>query len=262
MMKQVWGALVWGLGLVLPGLAQAWGMEGHQVIAALAEAQLSAPARQEVQRLLALEPGATLESVASWADEHRSPETAPWHYVNFPRNDCHYDAQRDCPGGHCVVAAIAHESDLLRSAGTDLQRLAALKYLVHLVGDVHQPLHAGFLDDRGGNTYRLRTFMAESNLHAVWDSGLINYLDQDAAQLSRRLAASSRITPADVRNWTPVQAAEESCRIVALPDFYPQQRVDAAYVQRFTPVMEARLQLAAARLAELLNRLLSGMSLP
>ena len=154
------------------------------------------------------------------------------------------------------MAAIARESDVLRSRAPDWQRLMALKYLVHLVGDVHQPLHAGFLDDRGGNSYHLQRFMAESNLHAVWDSGLIKYLNQDVAQLTSRLASGSPVTLADVRNWTPEQVAQASCRIVASPDFYPPQRVDAAYVQRFTPVMEARLQAAAACLAELLNRLL------
>ena len=74
----------------LHGTAQAWGAEGHQVIAALAQAQLTPTAQQEINRLLALEPGDTLESISTWADDHRTPETGPWHYVNFPRGNCVY----------------------------------------------------------------------------------------------------------------------------------------------------------------------------
>ena len=79
--------------------SMAWGKEGHQVVASLAETQLTAKAHAEVDRLLALEPGTTLQSISTWADEHRNPATGPWHYVNFPRNTCTYDAGRDCPDG-------------------------------------------------------------------------------------------------------------------------------------------------------------------
>lgn len=236
------------LGSHSPALA--WGSEGHQVIATLAEQQLSPTARAEVQRLLALEPGATLASVSTWADEHRSPQTAPWHYVNFPRGDCRYEAARDCPDGRCVVEAIQKEAQILGSHAPDEKRLNALKYLVHLVGDVHQPLHAGYQDDKGGNTYQLQAFMRGSNLHAVWDSGLIKYLNEDADTLAARLMGKP------TGPWTPVQAAEESCRIVANPGFYPGRLVDGAYIAQYTPVMEGRLSLAGRRLGELIDQIL------
>ena len=121
----------------------AWGAQGHQLIAHLAQAQLSATARQNLDLLLAQEPGATLESIATWADEHRSPATGRWHYVNFPRDSCSYDALRDCTDGQCIVAAIDKQTAILASDAPDAKRLTALKYLVHLVGDIHQPLHAG-----------------------------------------------------------------------------------------------------------------------
>lgn len=87
-----------------------WGKEGHQVVANLAATQLTDKARAEVDRLLAMEPGQTLQSISTWADEHRNPATGPWHYVNFPRNTCTYHAVRDCPDGNCVVGAIAASS--------------------------------------------------------------------------------------------------------------------------------------------------------
>jgi hypothetical protein len=125
-----------------------------------------------------------------------------------------------------------------------------LKYLVHFVGDVHQPLHAGYQDDRGGNTYQLQAFMRGSNLHAVWDSGLIKSLGQGADQLVARLGSKGQ-APA----WSPAQAAEESCRIVAMPGFYSGRLIDGIYIEQFVPVMEKRLAVGGARLAELLNRM-------
>lgn len=242
------------VGILIMGAsfsAHAWGTEGHQVIAMIAEKELTPAVRAEVDRLLALEPGATTASVSTWADEHRTPQTAAWHYVNFPRGDCSYEPERDCPNGQCVVAAIERHAKVLGSKVPDDQRLKALKYIVHFVGDVHQPLHAGYLDDKGGNIYQLQAFMRGSNLHGVWDSGLINYLNEDAEAMASRLAKGPQTVA-----WTLVQAAEESCRIVAIPGFYPGRLVDGEYIDRFTPVMEDRLRMAGGRLAELLNRLL------
>lgn len=229
-----------------------WGIQGHQVIANLAAAQLTTKARQEVDRLLALEPGETLASVSIWADEHRNPATGPWHYINFPRQTCTYDQQRDCPDGQCVIEAINKQLEILASGRTDEKRFIALKYVVHLVGDVHQPLHSGYLDDKGGNTYQLQAFMRGSNLHALWDSGLIRNLNEGTDTLTNRLLSSSgsdRVGDLDV-----IHAAEESCNIVGTTGFYPDRKVGTDYIEHFTPIMEQRLTLAGARLAGLLNR--------
>lgn len=94
------------LGVVSTSSARAWGTEGHQVIATIDDKQLTPNARTEVNRLLAMEPSASLASISTWADEHRNPQTAALHYVNFPRWDCIYVGERDCPVGRCVVAAI------------------------------------------------------------------------------------------------------------------------------------------------------------
>jgi hypothetical protein len=86
--------------------AFSWGYEGHQTIALIADSKLTPKARAGVQKLLALEPGSTLASVSTWADEHRNPATAAWHYVSFPRGDCVYDKARDCPDGRCDSKAV------------------------------------------------------------------------------------------------------------------------------------------------------------
>jgi len=239
------------LGLLCGPDAHAWGAQGHRVIAMLAQSQLTPTARKEVTRLLALEPGQTLVSISTWADEHRSDPSKPWHYVNFPRGDCHYDAQRDCADGRCVVDAIQTQVDILASRAPDEERLVALKYLVHFAGDVHQPLHAGFVDDKGGNTYQLQAFMQGSNLHALWDTGLIESLGEDSRALAARLARKGK-----AKRWTAAQAAQESCRIVAGVGFYPARLVGDDYIITYASVMEGRLALAGSRLAELLNRVL------
>jgi nuclease S1 len=129
--------------------------------------------------------------------------------------------------------------------------LAALKYIVHFVVDSHQPLHAGYHDDRGGNTYQLQAFMRGSNFHALWDSGLIRNLEEQTDAMSARLSQVSP-TPRTV-GVTVAAMAEESCRIVASPGFYLDRKVGMAYVKDFTFVLEEQLVIAGARLAAILN---------
>lgn len=165
--------------LVTSSYVQAWGSVGHQVIATLASHQLTPEAQAQVQALLVQEPGATLASISTWADEHKSRTTAPWHYVNFPKDTCVYVKERDCPDGNCLIGAVQRQTAVLKSGASDGDKLKVLKYLVHLVGDLHQPLHAGYADDRGGNQCQVQFFKLGSNLHAVWDSGLIKAVSED-----------------------------------------------------------------------------------
>lgn len=230
--------------------AFAWGGEGHRLVARIADAQLTAPARAAVQRLLALEPGQTLEGISTWADEHRNPVTAPWHYMNFPRGECQYQQERDCPDGRCVVSAIERQTELLRTSRDAQEQLTALKYLVHLVGDVHQPLHAGWGDDRGGNSYQLQAFMRGSNLHAFWDTGMIRYFKGNEAGWDESLLQG---TKGSNQSWSAKQAAEESCRIVAEEGFYPSRTVGVEYAKQYEATLRLRLVQAGGRLAQLLN---------
>ena len=230
----------------------AWGSQGHQVIAGLALAQLTPKAKAEVDRLLAQEPSETLVSISTWADEQKNPATARWHYVNFPRDSCTYDAERDCPDGQCLVVAIERQTKVLASNAPDEKRLNALKYLIHLVGDVYQPLHAGYLDDKGGNKYQLQAFMRGSNLHALWDSGIIKSMNEDPDAMTARLL--KRKAPFTTQKWSAVQAAEQSCQIVGAAGFYPERRVGQDYIERFTPVLEQQLLAAGAALSRAINQ--------
>ena len=234
-----------------PLTATAWGPEAHRLVAALAERQLTVASKAEVQRLLALQPGATLVSISTEADGTRTAATAPWHYVNLARDaDCRYDAARDCVGGQCAVSAIETQIGVLSSSASEADRLQALKYLVHLVADLHQPLHAAFADDRGGNRYQVQAFGAGTNLHAVWDVGLVENWPGGPVAL-RTEAAMLRVSPVPSG---PSDWAAESCRVASAPAFYPSDRtIGSDYVKRWKGTVLSRLVLAARRLAGILN---------
>jgi hypothetical protein len=238
------------------GKAIAWGNDGHHVVAHLAASQLTPQAKANVDRLLALEPGSTLASISTWADDTRNRHTAKWHYVNFGNDaDCHYVKARDCPDGQCVVEAINAQVRALKSdTTTEPAKLLALKYLVHLVADVHQPLHAGFADDRGGNLYQVQFMGRGTNLHGLWDSGLLRGEALDVDGLVSLLGAFP--VPSEATELDPARMAEESCRIASQDGFYPARKVSQEYVEWGRATIRARLVLAGGRLAGILNRAL------
>jgi hypothetical protein len=233
---------------LLPLNAHAWGSEGHHLIADVAESQLSVTAKAEVNRLLALEPGSTLASISTWADDYRSPPTAAWHYVNLPRDgNCQYKAERSCVNGSCVVGAIERQVAVLASNSPDEARLKALKYVVHFVADVHQPLHAGFADDKGGNAYQVQAFGRGTNLHAVWDTALIAHWPGGESALR---AAVEDEKPTVDASFAPGRWAEESCRVVSTDGFYPPgHKLDDACALRWDLTLVRRMAAAARRLA-------------
>lgn len=235
-------------------LAHGWGAEGHRLIAELAERQLTPAARSEVLRLLATDPGASMASVSAWADEIRSRETASWHYVNPPPGDCSYDQVRDCDKGKCVVEAINRQVAILGSKVPDSERLTALKWVIHLVGDAHQPLHAGFKSDKGGNLFQVQAFGRGTNMHSLWDSRLIRNRvgGLDALRASTTTAGVASPQPPQPSAW-----AIESCKVVLSPDFYPNSHfIDPSYISQWDSVLVARINIAAQRLAATLNETL------
>ncbi len=241
-----------GCAMLLSASAHGFGAEGHAVVALLADPLLSPATRVRVDAILALEPGATLASVASWADQSRDRTTYAWHYVNMPRDsDCEYVAVRDCPGDDCVVGALDKQLHRLETT-TGSEQLEALKYVVHFVGDLHQPLHAGYADDKGGNTYQLQAFGQGTNLHSLWDSGMLRSIDPGAESVAATLRA--RPAPPGSVAFAPAQWAKESCLIVHRADFYPADRtLGNDYVATFGTVLMDRLSIAGIRLAATLD---------
>ncbi len=220
--------------VALPSRARAWGCEGHQVIALLAEKHLTPHALATAKQVLAasaIDPslsryckeGASdpLADASTWADDIRAarPETSPWHYIDIPLGAARGDIHKFCdPKESCVTRAIAGELAILRSVDADPRKRAeALRFLIHFVGDLHQPLHAATNNDEGGNCVpvaffdllpQLRNPRTESyapNLHGVWDVNILEKatigetVDQVAADLDRSFGTQ-------MRSWQKGQA--------------------------------------------------------
>jgi len=254
--------------------AWAWGQEGHAVVAEIAQRRLSPAATAAVEHLLGR--GHSLAAVASWADDMREarPETYRWHFVSIPRAAPTYEAARDCAAttrGDCVVAQLERLKNDLRCAATADLRRDALRYAVHFVGDIHQPLHA-VGDERGGNLLMVRvewrglTCLAkcvpkriDANFHAVWDSHLINSVAWNWGAYVNRLeggwlaGAEARAADADggsAADWANATHTQGQ----AVWDLVPPTRVlDDSYFQQVLPVVDRQLGLAGLRLARFLN---------
>ena len=232
---------------LVPSPGFGWGRDGHQVVANLAQSRLSPQARKGVAALLH---GATLASVSTYADNYRNnhPETARWHYVNIPLGG-KYDATRDCapsPEGDCILAAIERFSAILADPSRpEDERADALRFLVHFVADRHQPLHATTKNDRGGNNTKVTFFSQPTNLHAVWDSGMMEHTGLTVTAWTDLLNRSGM----SKEGWgTPVRWAEESVRVAAgalLPD--PRQPRDRASLPRRQPPYPAAATLSRRR---------------
>ena len=249
----------------------AWGPEAHQAIAILAEQRLSPAAKAAVRQLLN---GQSMASVATWADEVRDttrPDTYNWHFVNIPSTAVSYDARRDCqpsPRGDCIIAALDRlEKDLGNRSLSTGQRRETLMFIIHLVGDLHQPLHA--IDnngDLGGNRRNVETTGGTTTLHAAWDSGLIHADGQTAEDLVNNLnrATFGVDQSADARG-TYTEWAMASFAL-AKEIVYPQVDGDGRITEPerglAMSVIEDQIRLAGVRLAAVLNRALGTPDVP
>lgn len=271
--------------LAVPVLAHGWGQEGHRVIATLAAKRLSPAARSEAAALLRLEPrGRTLAAVSMWADGVRyrlMPETYRWHFVNIPLTRGRYDPGRDCrrlPGkGDCIIAALARIRDALADTRrSQADRLEALKFVVHLAGDLHQPLHIAERDgDRGGTKVEVRWLGQRDRsgrkrqpwtLHAVWDGALIRETGRSATQyvvhLDRWLATQDErsLAAGDIVDWA--MEAHEVARTQTYRSADGRSlpargaRLGRDYYQARIGAVDRQLASAGVRLARLLNETL------
>ena len=169
------------IGLI-PEISLAWGSSGHKIIAIIAARYLNPRAKEEVRQLSVKEDMiSAMISASTWADEIRlyRPETSSWHFVDFPQNATAYVPSRDCIGtsqGDCLVATIQRFIRTLKAEKVMREdKSEPLKFLIHLIGDLHQPLHCGYKDDRGGNTIRVffPTPGVVTSLHSAWDAPMI-----------------------------------------------------------------------------------------
>jgi len=252
----------------------AWGPEGHRIIADVARTHLTSSARLQVRELLGDD---DLAAIANWADEIKSarPETAGWHFVDIPRYTSGFSEERDCyrpaprhllsdqDHHNCIVDRIELFQRVLADKSVSREkRIDALKFLVHFVGDIHQPLHA-IAEARGGNEIQVIEFGATEcggrpcNLHFVWDVGLIEH----SARSEKEYAASLERMISSENLWhqtggTPEIWANESFQLAKKFWLNNDGAVDDPYYCTNINIVSHRLALAALRLAKLLSETL------
>jgi hypothetical protein len=244
--------------------ALGWGPEGHRLIARIAEAQLAPAIHAKVIEILGA--NVSMASVASWADEVRRarPESGPWHYIDIPIDTQSLDMARDCPKGDCVIKKVEDFEVTLRDPNTPaVQRREALMFLIHFVGDMHQPLHDSDNKDKGGNDVRVVYKGRNTNLHSLWDGGLLGSLGGEDDLFPGYSAESARHAKkwakGSVEEWSE-QAHKQAVKVTygKLPktEKGTPVAITASYEAKADPVIRLQIEKAGARLARVLNETL------
>lgn len=255
--KKLFPLSVIALSLVLIS----WGVIGHRAIGQIAENHLTPKAQSAVKELLGSE---SLAMVSTYPDEIRSYEqfayTAPWHYVNVAQNLNYVqfsDALTSLEKPNIYKAILNCVKDLKDQSKSKAEKVFALKFLVHLVGDIHQPMHTGRSEDSGGNGIKVKLNRKETNLHGLWDGGLIDYAGLSYTELSKKCDITSKQEikkwqQDDVIKWT-FESYEISKQLYAEaaqnPDF------DYTYYPKHADLIKKRLAQAGIRLAGILNEI-------
>ncbi len=236
-----------------------WGDNGHRVVGYIADKHLSRKARKKIEKILGNE---SLAMASTWSDFIKSDsslnaQTATWHYVNIPDGQTYEQMQKD-PRGDVIEAIDRMMKDLQDPATNIEKKRFALRFLIHLVGDLHQPLHTGRAEDLGGNKIKVRWFGRETNLHRVWDSDLIDNMELSYTELAESINFPSK---EQINTWQSTDHrawAEESK--AAAQKVYASAKEDAKlsyrYAYDFNEMLKLKLLQGGVRLAGLLNKVL------
>jgi hypothetical protein len=238
--------------------AHAWGQTGHRVTGAIAEQYLTDEAKAAIKQLL---PNESLAEASTYADEMRSnpgefwqKEARPYHYVTVPKGKHYHDV--GAPEEGDAFTALQKFSKIVKDETAPLEeRQRALRFIVHIIGDLHQPLHAGNGTDKGGNDVKLEFFWDDSNLHRVWDSGLIDRRQLSFTEWTQWL--SEKITPEQAAAWSTIDPLVYIAESAAIRDtIYPEtERLSWDYLYQHLPTATVRLQEGGVRIAAHLNDL-------
>ncbi|MFY8275235.1 S1/P1 nuclease [Pseudoalteromonas sp. SSDWG2] len=247
--------------------AWAWGANGHRIVAAIAEQNLSPQAKARLYEILGTQ---SLARVSTWADEMRSnPEyfwqkqSSRWHYINidsqseFSRSKFHVHTNKnDINNAH---SAILSAISALSAPDTSIEdQRFYLKFLIHLIGDIHQPMHVGRSQDRGGNTIKVEFFNNPTNLHRLWDSQLLEQAQLSYSEYAQFLCCDN-LENTQYKNKDSVQQwLLQSHKLASSIYSSTSEQIGYAYVDKYQRIMEQQLALGGHRLAELLNYIYQG----
>ncbi|TQV76727.1 S1/P1 nuclease [Aliikangiella marina] len=259
-MKQL---IVYGCGLFLAAQVtttpvSALGQNGHRITGELAEIYLTEDAKNQIDAILDNE---SLAEISTYVDQMRSEPTTfwrktsrPFHYVTVPDGKTYAQVGAP-PQGDAVTALEKYKTVLLDSKSSREDKALAIKWIVHIIADLHQPLHVGNGLDRGGNNFKVTYFGKETNLHSVWDTEMIEGFGLSYSEFTNWLAR--KITQQQVKQWQatdPLVWIEESQAIRA--DIYPKDtNLRFSYPHKHLPTLKVRMQQAGVRIALYLNEI-------
>jgi hypothetical protein len=242
-----------------------WWDLGHRIVALIAQQRLTPHTRAAVGEILE---GQSIADASVWADNIRQyrHDADPLHFVNIPLSDNHYNPDTHCPKGRCIIAAISAEQRALSNPATSPNaRAEALRFLIHFMGDLHQPLHVADNHDRGGNQHTVFLDGDSTNLHKVWDGQLLEHqglTESDYLAVLRREMDTMNL--AALQRGTVVDWAMEGHRIAVERAYrVPRDgRLGGAYIQANRPIIDHALIAAGVRLAKVLNDALATYKVP
>ena len=232
-----------------------WGATGHRTIGKIAEKHLSKKAKKEIENLLN---GQGLAIVSTFGDDIKSDDKYDkfytWHFVNFPFDTKYEDSEKDKNGD--IVMGIEYCIKTLKDPNTSEEdKIFYLKFLVHLIGDLHQPLHVGRKEDKGGNDIKVLWHFKKSNLHRVWDSEMIEFYNMSYTELSKNSRKLSKaqiesISQGSILDWTYESQA-------LAKKIYSSVQQDENLRYRYSydhfELVRSQLQKSGIRLAKVLN---------
>lgn len=233
----------------------AWGPTGHRATGLVAEKHLTKKAKKALERILQ---GQSLAMASTWMDDIRSDSTfdymADWHWVTIQNGET-YEQSTKNPNGDIVQTLERIIQELKSGTLNAADEAQHIRILIHLVGDLHQPLHVGGGSDRGGNDVRVTWFRTDSNLHRVWDSDMIDDSRLSFTELAESLnkldaAAVNKLQSTGIRDWS-----KESMGYRGPVYAYGDGRLGYAYSYKNMPIVRTRILEAGIRLAGLLNEI-------
>jgi len=234
-----------------------WGKTGHRVVGQIATKHLNGKAKREIKKILGVE---SLAQGSTWPDFVKSDSDmrkkfSHWHYVNAKKGVKLKDRKVNPKGD--ILFGIRHFVKILnRSKSSPQEKLHALRYVVHFIGDIHQPLHTGFAEDRGANSVQLKWFGQDTNLHKVWDEDLI---DMQQLSFTEYTAFVDHATPVQIQRWQNSKAldwANESRKLLANAYLATNGKYwEWNYNYIHIETINKRILMAGVRLAGVLNEI-------
>jgi hypothetical protein len=234
-----------------------WGKTGHRTVGAIADKYLNSKAKREIKRLLNHE---SLAFVSTYADEIKSDDRFDkfytWHYINIPL-DADYDASKQNPKGD-LVSGIAYCKAIIQDKNkSDSDKAFYLRMLIHLVGDLHQPMHIGLEEDKGGNDFKVQWQFRDTNLHSVWDTKMIEDYDMSYLELANNASYLTKEQIKSIQKGTVIDWVNETH--IVTKEVYASvkqgENLRNEYSYKYFNKARHQIQIAGIRLAKTLNDL-------